>query len=194
MIDLETMGTGAHAPIVAIGAVVFDECDTARLIERSKKALDVVDLFGEKNCLYQIIKPESNVRKADMGTVIWWLRQSEEARAIFSKDQQERHACELTGALGVLSFFIKALGAGVQVWGNGVDFDNVILATAYRDFCIELPWSHWDNRCFRTIKNIVSVKPFKPAWQVAHNAIDDAGAQAIHLCQIIEVLREKGLR
>ena len=67
MVDLETMGKKHNAPIVAIGAVVFDPATGS---------------IGES--FYKVVCLESSVNWGaviDPSTVIWWLKQSSEARS-----------------------------------------------------------------------------------------------------------------
>jgi hypothetical protein len=69
MLDLETMGTSPNAAIVAIGAVKFDP--------------GTGELGGR---FYQVVDLASSVAAGcviDPDTVLWWMRQSPEARAMF---------------------------------------------------------------------------------------------------------------
>jgi hypothetical protein len=72
MIDLETMGNKPTAPIVSIGAVFFDP--------QSGK-------FGEE--FYTAVQLESAMAQGaqpDGDTIIWWMKQSTEARAAICAD------------------------------------------------------------------------------------------------------------
>jgi hypothetical protein len=110
---------------------------------------------------------------------MWWMKQGELAR----KEIYEAHD-EL---VEVLIDFAKWLPDGSKVWGNGSDFDNVILAAAYAKVGIDCPWQFWNNRCFRTLKSICPIKhEFKGT---AHNALDDAHNQAEHLILIMDALK-----
>ena len=51
---------------------------------------------------------------------------------------------ELHIALQSLAVF---LGENAILWGNGSDFDNAILANAYRAIGQQQPWKFWNNRC-----------------------------------------------
>jgi hypothetical protein len=76
----------------------------------------------------------------------------------------------------------------VQSLGNGVDFDNVILANAYSACMLKQPWSHKSNRCYRTIYNETKDIIARPTFSgVAHDALDDAKNQANHLINIWKV-------
>jgi hypothetical protein len=88
MVDLETMGKNPNAPIVSIGAVVFDPA-TGKL--------------GET--FYKVIILESAISwgaEIDPSTVIWWLKQSSEARSAIVNDD----AIKLDDALIMFTEFI----------------------------------------------------------------------------------------
>lgn len=163
MLDLETMGNGPQAAIIAIGAVEFDI--QARQI-------------GER--FYTVIDLESAVACGgvmDASTVLWWLKQSDAARAAF-----DRGGDHIAAALQLFASWMghRAKRDDVRVWGNGAAFDNVILASAYRRSGIQQPWQFWNDRCYRT------VRAQHPAVEMQrngthHNAVDDAESQARHL-------------
>ena len=73
------------------------------------------------------------------------------------------------------------------MWGNGAEFDNVILSQAYKNVEKEVPWQYYNNRCYRTVKNLF---PHIEMERVGahHNALDDAKSQAEHLLGIIRTV------
>ena len=156
MLDLETMGNGSNAAIIAIGAVEF---------------FPETGLLGRE--FYEVISLESSAANGgviDASTILWWMQQSAEARAEFVQEGQH-----IFTALQLFSAWIpeKAL-----VWGNGADFDNVILRAAYNNSGMVAPWKFYNSRCFRTLKNLFP-KVQKPVdGPVAHKALDDARWQA----------------
>ena len=169
MLDLETMGTGPDAAIVAIGAVQMD-------IERGT----VGDTFCATICLRSAVAA-GGVMDAD--TVLWWLRQTGAARQALDRDALPiEHA---------LAEFARWLPPKARVWGNGADFDNVILARAYHRLGLAQPWGTYSNRCYRTLKaqrrNIEIVRT-----GTHHHALDDAVSQAQHLLAIMESLKPNG--
>lgn len=156
MVDLETLGTESDAVVVSIGAVFFSK--------------DKIDKEG----FYAVLDREAQVkagRKLNPRTLDWWLQQSEEAREVFKLPAKP--------VLEVLDEFTEYLGDGnIQLWGNGADFDNVILGSLYQSFGIKQPWSHGRNRCFRTLKNLTNVTSLPPRLGTHHNALHDAIYQA----------------
>ncbi len=128
MVDLETMGKKHNAPIVAIGAVVFDPATGS---------------IGES--FYKVVCLESSVNWGaviDPSTVIWWLKQSSEARSAIVNDD----AIPLQDALLQFREFVSDNVAGgskkAQVWGNGASFDNSILRSSYDCIAEDYPWEY----------------------------------------------------
>ena len=166
MLDLETMGNGPEAAVVAIGAVEFDI--QTRTTGRS---------------FYSVISLDSAVAAGgimDPATVLWWLQQSDDARKLFTQPGQ-------TIAASLTNFAAWLAQAGpvddLKIWGNGAAFDNVILSSAYRRSGIPQPWQFRNDRCYRTLKGLY--KHVKMQRQgVHHNALDDAISQARHLIDI----------
>jgi exodeoxyribonuclease VIII len=172
MLDLETMGTGPNAAIVAIGAAAF--CPHDRPV------------LGDS--FYAPVSLASSVECGgvmDASTVQWWLQQGPEARALFGKDAG---AMQINVALIEFSMWAANVAGTdpqkVKVWGNGADFDNVILASAYKRAFMDRPWGAFNNRCYRTIKSLYpEVKMERIGTH--HHARDDAISQAKHLCRIL---------
>lgn len=171
MLDLETLSTRPDAMIVSIGAVWFDKAD-------------IIDEFYEVLPLSQ-----QEGRHIDSGAVEWWMNQSAEARKVFAQQSK----IELGHALAHFNdFCLKGSDINkVVMWGNGSDFDNVLLRNLYNwwkknngnnFFEITPPWRYYNSRCFRTLKNLnpaLAAEIFQSVpKQVEHNALDDAGWQA----------------
>ena len=126
---------------------------------------------------------ESNLavnRRLSDSTLQWWMTQPAEARTVFTEPPRVR----LATALFALSTWIKQgeiEGERIYVWSNGADFDLAILAHAYAQFSMPVPWSFTNTRCFRTFKNLSSRSPKAlPFVGVKHNALADAVNQAGH--------------
>jgi 3'-5' exoribonuclease-like protein len=164
MLDLETMGTSKDAAIVAIGAVRFD-LNTG--------------LLGDK--FYQVINLKSAQRaggKIDADSVMFWLQQSDEARKAITSDD----GVHIEAGIKAFSEWIRSVPVA-HLWGNGSDFDNVILEGAYNRLGWTPPWAYKQNRCYRTLVSLyASVE--KEDSVIPHQALEDAIAQANHLCKI----------
>ena len=163
MIDLETMGNGPNAAITAIGAVRFTT-------------------VGLAESFYEVVDLQSSVdagMELDASTVMWWLKQGDEARMHLLQDASPLKA--------VLESFSEWLVVEAKVWDNGASFDNVILASTYRACKLPIPWNFWDELCYRTMKNMMPHITMKRTG-THHNALDDARSQAEHLIRIIKRL------
>ncbi|HCM5166047.1 TPA: 3'-5' exoribonuclease [Klebsiella pneumoniae] len=175
MVDLETMGKKHNAPIVAIGAVVFDPATGS---------------IGES--FYKVVCLESSVNWGaviDPSTVIWWLKQSSEARSAIVNDD----AIPLQDALLQFREFVSDNVAGgskkAQVWGNGASFDNSILRSSYDCIAEDYPWEYWNDRDVRTMVELGQAISFDPKTTIPfegsrHNALADAVHQARYVSAI----------
>ena len=177
MLDLETMGQGNNAAIVAIGAVFFEP--TTGEIGAS---------------FYQTIDLESAAKygEIDPSTVLWWLKQSDEAR-----DEITRlDTYSLPDALAEFTQWIEQIEnfKARIVWGNGSSFDNVIIENAFKAVRYKKPWAFWNDRDVRTVVELGrTLKGFDPKKDMpfegtAHNALDDAIHQAKYVSAIYKAL------
>lgn len=166
MVDVETLDTRTSAVILSIGAVRFDIEKPYQLGERFHVHIDI------DSCL-------EHGRTVSGSTVLWWLGQDDDARSKLTDAKR----VSLPVALDQLSVFINEKD---RVWGNGAAFDNAILSDAYRTVGHPQPWRFWGDMCYRTLKNLYKHVP-KPTFDgVAHDALDDACNQALHLQLIYE--------
>lgn len=163
--DLETLGTSSNSVILSIGAVAFNE------------HTGVTDTF------FTAVDKDSCLQAGlviDSATEIWWSKQSAEAKAQFKDPIPLKSA---------LMAFCDFIGKDDLVWGNGVDFDNVILANAYKACGETQPWNFRNNRCYRTLKNLF---PYIKCdrHETPHHALGDAKYQARHLMKILKEIRK----
>lgn len=167
MLDLETMSISSQAAIISIGAVTFGHPDKD----------------FPKETFYQAINPIDSQRfgHIDAGTFVWWMSQSDDARQVFTEE-----CCQLSEALNLFSKFCAQF-KNVSIWGNGADFDNVVLRNAFHMTGIDAPWSFKNNRCYRTLKGLRPDIEFKRCG-VAHNSLADAISQAFHAEKILSAI------
>ena len=168
MVDLETMGLRPTSAIISIGIVHFDQDK-------------VIDTFYTNVSLTSCLEYGLTT---DKSTEDWWAKQSVEARAAW----QDANAPDLLAALSMMATWMRKYSNDkmMALWGNGSDFDNVLLANACRAIGAETPWRYYNNHCFRTIKNMFLVGDM-PRVGTYHNALDDAMTQVNHLHRILAV-------
>ncbi|HAG6491640.1 TPA: exonuclease [Escherichia coli] len=172
-VDLETMGTNPDAPINSIGCKFFDPA-TGEMGPEFSKAIDL----------------ETSGGIIDRKTIKWWAKRSREAQSAIFTDE-----IPLDDALLQLREFINENSGEsfVQIWGNGANFDNVILRRSYERQGIPCPWRYYNDRDVRTIVELgnsigFDVRMAIPFEGVPHNALDDARHQAKQVSAIWQKL------
>lgn len=170
MLDLETLGTRPNAPILSIGAVLFDP-NTGKQGATFYRAIDPANAF-----LHGV---------PDGDTFKWWMEQSDAAR---------KAAVAGTTLLGDALIDLTKMPVvwkDVQVWANDPDFDVTILTYAFHKALGQLPpWRFWNTRSCRTIAEVAGKRPPKPQG-VHHNALDDAKHQAKWVSDMWQGIRGK---
>lgn len=179
VLDLETMGTKQDAAIIEIGMVIFNHTGldgTANVLEQWSSA----------------IRLESSMKyggTADAGTITWWMDPDRsEARDTLLVGSQ----MSLPSALNVVATKIldySRLEPKPLIWGNGVNFDNAILKSAYERLDVKVPWGFRQDADFRTLKLLYKDAVPEPAFVgTPHIALDDARHEAVWLSQILKYI------
>jgi len=181
MLDIETMGSGSKAAIVAIGACLFNP------------------VTGEVGAKFEVIvnlKSAAYYGEMDAGTVLWWLEQEEEARKVLLS----KEAITLKAALEQFTAWLESNIPEWKtrvVWGNGCTFDNVIMGNAYKACRMSQPWGFFNDRDVRTLVDLgrtlhnFNPKTDMPFEGVRHSAVDDAIHQAKYVSAIYQKLQGK---
>lgn len=175
MIDLETMGTGPRSAIAAIGAVEFD-------------------LYGQGlgRELYHRVDLRSSVAAGlviDANTIIWWMKQSDAARAELISDNNVPLHYALYDLREIIAGQNLAGADDTIIWANGASFDFPILAEAYRAVGSQQPWKFFNERDWRTVRKIGPAVEFERTG-THHNALADACHQALHLQRVMQRLHD----
>lgn len=165
MVDLETLAVHPAAPILAIGAVLFDPHDT-----------DSFETLSTKGILLRIDPANACTvcGPVDGGTLRWWFSQEDAAiKALIGPDMMT-----VRNALTRLLEYAQ----GVQfIWAKSPDFDCSILKSACDATNVRYPFGFWNQRCVRTALDLAfpnSDGPKQPLG-IKHNAKDDAVNQAL---------------
>lgn len=158
MIDCETLATTPDAVIMSFGAVKFDLCTGE---------------IDEKNAFYASISIESNLeigRRISESTLKWWLKQ---------EHQEVFHEPKMSLGDALVAFDEWIGGKEHKMWSNGADFDLPLVSSAYTALGMQAPWKFWDQKCFRTFKELPGAnKVPKNVATAAHHALMDAVDQA----------------
>lgn len=169
MVDLETLSTKPNAAIISIGAVTFNPA-TGELGKTLKVNIQM------QSCIDAGLA-------VDGDTLEWWFKQSKEAQ-----ERATQNAVPLLSGLKLFrDFLIYNASTNPHIWGNGSDFDNVILGNAYAATGQKAPWKYSKNRCYRSMKDLAPSIEMKREG-VHHDALSDAISQAKHLLAIFAFL------
>ncbi len=167
MIDLETLGKGANAVVVQIGAALFDletgEVWDALLIDVDRASCKL--LGGETTT----------------STLEWWA-----GRGGF------KHAGDtvrMPFALRELNAFIER-GDPETVWAKGTDFDITILTYYYNRLNAPTPWAFNDVRDMRTIAEVAELFGHNRTrtGDISHQALEDCLVQVKELVEALNYL------
>jgi len=170
MVDIETLGSRPGAAIASIGAVVFTP---SRVI-------------SEWEC---VVNPETCQLaglKMDAATVMWWMRQSDAARA----STFGQRGIDIHRALTDLAIFATDEGVS-DYWSHGATFDLVILSEAA--LTVGAPQLVKDFRRARDTRTLYEITGVNPktfmGTGTAHKAVDDARAQALAVIESWRILQ-----
>lgn len=168
MLDIETLDTKPSAVVLSIAAVRFDIHNEGSISDEFHAHIDIQDSL-------------SMGRTVSGSTILWWLGQEVDARMRVAHARRE----PVKIVLERLAKFIKS---DDRVWGNGAAFDNVIMSSLFNDAGIAQPWRFYNDRCFRTLKNMHANVTAPEFAGVQHDALDDAIHQARHLQRIYQAV------
>ncbi|EKH9212890.1 3'-5' exoribonuclease [Vibrio parahaemolyticus] len=181
--DIETLAKSPNAKIGAIGVVLVD-------VVEGREA----GRFYTPVCLDS--QPD---RVEDQDTVEWWEQQREAFPEAYTQMYAEDIArMSLPAALEALSAFLKCNFGDkkIQFMGNGSEFDNVILAHAYEEAELEVPWHHAGNQSLRTVVWMGRVlRGVDPKYSVEfigtkHHALHDAAHEGRYLLDVFKHFRQ----
>jgi exodeoxyribonuclease VIII len=172
MVDTETLGVGASAIILSIGAVVFDY------------AKDLGDEF------YVEIDPATYPGEIEIETMKFWMLQSAAGNPCPCEGKISlSHAWDMFH-----QWLLQISGPGskrLELWANGTDFDIPKLYYAAESLGEEILWAYNDVRDYRTIAKEFGKYGERPEKVGHHNALSDAIWQAKHLISILGNLKER---
>lgn len=172
MLDLETLDTGPDSAILSIGAVEF--------------APGRAEIASFYRAVHTARQTAQWGRTTSQATIEWWSQQSPDAQWAAFHDPDR---VELDKALVDFTHWLG--GADALIWGYGSTFDNVIISNAYKALSLVRPWGFRNDRCFRTLKNLV-LWPDVPGLvnPTKHNSLEDARYQAAQASAYLSKIKE----
>lgn len=190
MVDIESFGTTMGAPVITIGAVLFDPyaSDSSEELLRRVflRRIDISDAL-------KLAAPGG----VDGGTIRWWFEQDDKAiKALVGDDcvsAQEAFKdledyCLSRGSFMSEKFFpdITDFPKCCRFWAKDPDFDMRLMEHYYNhpDISANQPWKFWNNMSVRTVQDLAwpeggLERPDFEVPGVAHDAGWDAITQAM---------------
>lgn len=170
VIDIETTGTQAGCCILSIALV----------------PVGIPEIEPFYSCIDHLSSLDEGF-KDDEETLLWWNKQKREVQ-----EEAFSGTRSIKSVLESMAFYIDCVSdlgnKKLYMWGNGKDFDNVILSAAYKKLSMKQPWDFRNNRCYRDLAAYYPwVDKVKP--EIPHHALYDAKAEAAHLEKIFAELR-----
>lgn len=146
VVDIETLDTADTAVILSIACVAVDSA---------------------KSHAWRLDPERQPDRTVSASPVVWWMKQSEEARIIAFGG-----SARLYPTLQALDDEISRARLPVMVWFRG-SMDERVLVNAYAQSYDEpVPWDYWMVRDVRTIADLVKVE--RSPDHTPHTALGDA--------------------
>jgi hypothetical protein len=178
-IDIESFGVLESAPIITIGAVLFDPT-----------AIDTFAFLRERALLIKIDIADAiaTCGPAEPDTLKWWMTQDPAAIRALSEGEKVsvkegmkelwRYTHSRTAQQPA---WLRALPVPTNVWANSPSFDMKIINSACRKVAIKNPFFFSTERCLRTIKALAFPNGDAPDFNegTKHDAADDAVAQSM---------------
>lgn len=196
-LDIETWGKRPGCDIRSIGAVVFDPVagtvsdDTFYIATDNPVIAHEHDSYchscGSEWHEHDVYKYQLH---RDPETVKWWSEQSDEAQAAFENPADLRDALNrFTDWLCEIADGLPNGLASIKLWANDPHFDVSILAEAYHAVGLPVPWHYRAPRSMKTATDLAGLTRDEYVTHgTAHNALDDAIAQAWTICKCYERL------
>lgn len=171
MIDLETLATEPKAVITSIGVSEFDLTPGSNTLREFYDRLDVAD--------------QTNLgRTLSSDTVRWWNTQDPLVFVESLKGPLVPADTNYNVLVKLATFFKRT--SDIYVWGNGSSFDITLLESLFKDYKIPVPWSHFNVLDYRTFKKFIGRNQTYLRPVTAHNALEDAKAQARFVIQCLK--------
>ena len=197
MVDIETLGVHADSTIFQISAAAFD-INTGEILKiKNKKAI-----FDQ--CAN--IDLEENL-KVDSETIKWWITKYPDMfTSLITKGKISPKQLLINFCIWLKSFY--SISDNVHLWGNGVNFDNLMLKFQLNKFGEEeykYPIKYSRDRDYRTILDLGALlmnidrktlrenlleeykknNNFNP-----HDAMDDVLFQIYNLTRIFKAIKK----
>lgn len=173
MLDIETLGKKPGCVVLSIGACTFD-------------SVNMTMGTGHFNGHLELGAQVAAGLTVDPDTVLWWFKQSDEARM----DAACRDRMDPFVALHAFVRWYTDMN-GTGIWGHGLNFDIPILEAVFSAVNLVHPWKYNAGRDTRTLFALAekNMGEFGTPNVLKHSAHADAVFQAEETVKCIRYLR-----
>ena len=174
MLDIETLSTRPNASILSIGALRFNRKGPTPPLNKMDQFYVRID---RKSC-------DDLGMDVDPKTVEWWDKQEDYVKkeALDSGDDR----ISIKEALEMLTCWIG--NGNTMAWGNGDDFDCVILGEAYKAVGLTPPWKFWNTRDVRTVLDLGGIRSWNLPDDNKHHPVNDCYRQVDGIHKSFKIL------
>jgi hypothetical protein len=169
MIDTESLGLSSKCVVTQLALLAYDLDDPEEYLALEEQFLPIT--------------PQTILgREINGDTVLWWMKQSDAARAMFEQNSGNDYP-ELYAKTAHFFDHIKTLTedrSEVEIWARGTDHDISILKSLAEDLNLTLPWKYDTVRDLRTLMSAAGVGKREIAPRVGyieHHALSDCKHQ-----------------
>lgn len=174
-VDLETLGKGPNAVIIAIGACTFEP------YIRKPASASFLALIQRDEAMKHGV--------ADQDTIDWWGLQDKSLRQIvFGGSETSRSAL-----VKFCSFVAKQ--SPDNIWANSPSFDCIILQSLFTALDLEYPFFHRRERDVRTVtalaRDLSIAMPENNSGYMKHHPLGDALHEAYQVQAVLSTMQER---
>ena len=182
MTDIESLDVGPRSIVSQIGMVFARADDPETVI---KEVL-----------VYLPIQPQIALKRTlSAQTLVWWMKQSDEARAEFEANTGDDFE-ELPSLLRhVIRQYNQVVGDETcEVWARGPQFDVVNIESLMADCALQAPWGYNVVRDLRTLMALAGLRTqdvTRPIELTDHMALMDCKYQLMCYAESMKHLRAR---
>lgn len=165
MLDTETMGLSPKSVVTQLALYPYDPEE---------------DTVYDNQVIWSFLPLQPQIdagRVIEADNILWWMTQSDEARAMFDRNTGDSHTLMVLLQHFVHRFRELTKGVDWELWAQGPQFDVPLVENLLRMFQLPVPWEEgMDYRRVRDLRTLVAeagIDPYsveKPTGFVKHQA------------------------
>jgi hypothetical protein len=172
-IDIETAANSPRSYVLTVGLLLFDPLG---------------DGSEDKGWHFGVPASMNKGRELNVETLIWWMKQSEEARNnswVAPQSYAEFNGQRVSLPPGNLQQILRETTTQAEhIWANDPDFDCTIMRDFFTTNGWDYRWPFGKHRSMRTLKALYEIPQIDNA--LAHDALADCRYQAAQVRTVFQ--------